>query len=71
MGIFRRLAQLVLLDHALDDHLIDRRLDKGTLNGLTVPIPPTVVRDPGCIGSSVAAELDHGHEPALRRLPLA
>src|SRR5207244_3048520 len=52
-------AHLLLLDHALADDLVDHRLDEGARNHLAVPIPLTIVRDPGAVGSEVAAELSH------------
>ena len=60
MGGPRCPAHLLLLDHALADDLVDRRLDEGTRNRLAVPIALTVVGDPGVVGSELAAEFPHG-----------
>ncbi len=60
MGPSLRPAHLLLLNHSLAHHLVDRRLYEGVGDGLARAVALPVVRDPGGVGPDVAAELAQG-----------
>ena len=59
---------LLLLDHPLADHLIDRRFRERRRDRLAMAIPIPVVGDRGPVGLDVMVELAHGLEQLLRPL---
>src|SRR5450759_2342785 len=59
MCSLRRPAHLLFLDHALADHLVDRRLDERARDRLPIAIALAIIWYPGAVGPNVAAELGH------------
>ena len=59
---------LLLLDHPLADHLIDRRFRKRRRDPLAVARPIPVIRDEGPVGLDVVVEFARGLEQLLRPL---
>lgn len=69
-------GHLLLLDHALADHLMEGRLDEGRGNHLAVPIPVTIIWNERLVqvlvGESLVvteAELRERHFPCVCRIP--
>jgi YD repeat-containing protein len=61
-------THLLLLDHPLADHLVDRRFRERRRDPLAVAIPVPVVRDRRSVDFDVMAELLHRLEQLLRPL---
>jgi len=62
-------AHLLLFDHALADHLVDRGLREGAGDGLARPVALAVVGDGPRVGPEVGVELgDSLEQPDLRKV---